>query len=72
MSLKATRHEHGDPTFLGTPRHPPFVMFCRVPLNTRWCGRLWTANTVKQYESLTQDRDTHESLCSALAVAMPK
>lgn len=47
----------------GTPRQPPYILLCQADVN--FCGRLWIANSVKEYDEKAQLRYNHEVLCSA-------
>jgi hypothetical protein len=68
VSAKAARHELAEKPFLGTPRPLPRVLTCHVPgaHRGRWCGRLWTANTMTEYDEHVRARHVHQTLCASL------
>ena len=74
--MKAAPHPGAEPVWFGTPRPLPRILFCHVPApspmsaRTRWCGRLWAANTPEQYAEHAQTREAHHRLCGSLAAAV--
>lgn len=63
MPAKAVPHELTDKPVYGTPRVPPFVLFCCA--TERFCGRYWIANDFDQYDQHVKAREAHQTFCGA-------
>ena len=47
---------------MGTPRVPPFVLFCHVSASR--CGWYKVANSAEEYQTLLRLRDVHQTFCT--------
>lgn len=39
------------------------ALLCRAHPGQAWCGRLWTANGLRQLQEAAEGRQVHEALC---------
>ena len=62
MSFKAAPHDLNDRPFLGTPRTPPFILFCLTSASR--CGWYKIANTAEEYQVALRLRDLHHPFCT--------
>jgi hypothetical protein len=55
----------GTEAVLGKPVHLPAVLLCQAaPPGQRPCGRVWTANTERQFVEKAAERREHERTCN--------
>lgn len=62
VSVKAAPHDLAERPFMGTPRVPPFVLFCHVSASR--CGWYKVANSAEEYQTLLRLRDVHQTFCT--------
>ena len=62
MSVKAAPHDLAERPFHGTPRVPPFILFCHVSASR--CGWYKVANSSEEYQVFLRIRDLHHSGCT--------
>ena len=61
---RSTPHDLAEKPYYGTPRTLPMALLCNSNPD-EFCGRVWTANTMEQYNQYLEERKGHEAFCSA-------
>lgn len=54
-----------DKPYFGTPTPLPRALLCNSTPDA-FCGRVWTANTMAEYELCLQQRQAHEAICAPM------
>lgn len=61
MGAKTAPHDLAERPVYGTPRTPPFVLFCCA--TERFCGKFWIANSFEEYDQHVNTRTAHQVFC---------